>query len=218
MDYKDISIDTYLEVLATIKEYEGPELDLHVSLIGIIFGMTDDEVLDLPLDKFQEYETEIAFLYKKPKITGKIPNTIVLNGRKYNVCKDEKKLLTSQFVDYQSYIALDDPDTHLAQVLSVFLIPEGEKYGKYEIESVIEEIGKYLNVQTALDLCFFLRKRSIKSTRRSLQRLVMRTRAMRITHRKNQQMVEKMKEIEEKLGIMLEALRASEDGFSSLTK
>lgn len=218
MDYKDISVNTYLEVLATIKDFEGQEIDLHVSLIGIIFGMTDDEVLNLSLDKFQEYEMEIAFLYRKPKITGKIPNTIVLNGRKYNVCKDEKKLLTSQFVDYQSYIALEDPDSHIAQVLSVFLIPEGEKYGKYDIETVIDEIGKYLNVQTALDLCFFLRKRSLKSTRRSLQRLVMRMRALRITHRKNQQMVEKMKEIEKNLEIMDMALQESEDEFSLLTK
>ena len=48
MDYKDINIGTYVELLATIKEHEGTELDLHVKLISIAFGMTEEDVLDLP--------------------------------------------------------------------------------------------------------------------------------------------------------------------------
>ena len=158
MDYKDISVDQYLNIRATIKEHEGSELDLHVKLISLIFDMSEDEVLDLPLPKFEELNKELSFLYKQPKITGKIPNTIVLNGRKYTVVKDAKKLTASQYIDYNSYCDLPDPDTHIAQVLSVFLIPDGEKYGSYEIEPVIDEISNYLSAQLAFDVCFFFSK------------------------------------------------------------
>ena len=82
MDYKDISVDQYLNIRATIKEHEGSELDLHVKLISLIFGMSEDEVLDLPLPKFEELNKELSFLYKQPKITGKIPSKIVLNAGK----------------------------------------------------------------------------------------------------------------------------------------
>lgn len=209
MDYKDVNVETYLEIMATIKEHEGEEIDLHVRLIAILFGMSEDEVLDMPLDKFQECETEIGFLYRRPKITGKIPNVITLNNRKYNVIKDSKKLTASQYIDYQAYIGMEDPDSHIAEVLSVFLVPEGEKYGHYDIEPVIEEIKRYMPIQTALDVCFFFRKKSLKSSKRTLRYLLWMMRGMRMKNRKNKQMVEKITEIEKNLMIMQTVLQES---------
>ena len=209
MDYKDVNVETYLEIMATIKEHEGEEIDLHVRLIAILFGLSEDDVLDMKLDKFQECEREIAFLYRKPKVTGKIPDTITLNNRKYRVIKDSKKLTASQYIDYQTYIGMEDPDSHIAEVLSVFLVPEGEKYGHYDIEPVIEEIKQYMPIQTALDVCFFFRKKSLKSSKHTLRYLLWMVKGMRITHRKNQQMVEKMKEIEKNLEGMLTVLQES---------
>lgn len=211
MTYKDINVGKYLELMATIKEHEGAELDLHVRLIAIIFDKTEEEILDMPLSKFEECEREISFLYQKPKITGKIPDTITLNNRKYEVCKDTKKLTASQYIDYQTYIGMEDRDSRIAEILSVFLIPVGEKYGKYDIAPVIDEINEFMPVQTALDVCFFFRKKSLKSNKRILRSLLLRTRAMRITHRKNKEMVEKMKEIEKNLEVMLTILQAGED-------
>lgn len=211
MTYKDINVGKYLELMATIKEYEGEEIDLHVKLISIIFEMTEEEVLCLPLSKYQEREQEIAFLYREPKITGKIPNVITLNNRKYEVCKDTKKITASQFIDYSTYVTMEDKDSRIAEVLSVFLIPVGEKYGKYDIAPVIDEIKEFMPVQMALDICFFFRKKSVKSNKRILRSLMLRTRAMMITHRKNKEMVEKMKEIEKNLEVMLTILQASED-------
>jgi len=212
MDYKDINIGTYLEMLATIKEHEGSELDLHVKLIAIWLDADEEDILDMPLSSFEDCERDISFLYQKPKITGKIPDTITLNNRKYNVCKDERKLTASQYIDYQSYIALDDPDSHIAEVLSVFLVPEGEKYGHYDIDPVIQEIKDYMPVQTALDVCFFFRRKSAKLAKRTLRCLLIQTKAMKIKHRKNEKMVEKLKEIEDNLMIMQTVLHESGAG------
>lgn len=209
MEYKDVNVGTYLDVRATIKEHEGSEIELHVKIISLLFGMSEDEVLDMPLDKFLECETGIGFLYRRPKITGKIPNVITLNNRKYNVIKDSKKLTASQYIDYQTYIGMEDPDSHIAEVLSVFLVPEGEKYGHYDIEPVIEEIKQYMPIQTALDVCFFFRKKSLKSSKHTLRYLLWMMRGMRMKNRKNKQMVEKITEIEKNLMIMQTVLQES---------
>jgi len=206
MDYKDIMVGTYVDLMATIKEHEGEELELHVKLISIVYGLDENQVLDLPLSKFEEYERELAFLYRKPKITGKIPNKIVLNGRKYEVVKNAKKLTASQYIDYQSYLKLEDPDSHIAQVLSVFLVPEGEKYGNYDIEQVVDEISNYLSIQTALDVCFFFRKKYLRSIRNTILYLEVLMKMMKRKAKKNPLMMEKVKEIEKNLTIMREAV------------
>lgn len=215
MDYKDISVDQYLNIRATIKEHEGSELDLHVKLISLIFGMSEDEVLDLPLPKFEELNKELSFLYKQPKITGKIPSKIVLNGRKYTVVKDAKKLTASQYIDYNSYCDLPDPDTHIAQVLSVFLIPEGEKYGSYEIEPVIDEISNYLSAQLAFDVCFFFQKKSLRSIKNMLIYFGVMTRMMKRKVRKHPKLKEQMEELQKKLTTMVILLQRSEDEYTS---
>lgn len=219
MDYKDINIGTYVDIMATIKEHEGEELELHVKLISLVYGLEEDQVLDLPLSKFEEYERELAFLYRKPKITGKIPNKIVLNGRKYEVVKNAKKLTASQYIDYQSYLKLEDPDSHIAQVLSVFLIPEGEKYGAYDIEPVVQEISNNLSTQMALDVCFFFRKKYLRSIRNTILYLEAMMKMMRRKAKSNPLMMEKVKEIEKNLKIMREAaLYLNEVGTISSTK
>ena len=120
MDYKDIMVGKYVDLMATIKDYSGTELGLHTELIAIVYDMTEDEVLDLPLSKFEQYEREISFLYKKPKFTSKIPNKVVLNGRKYEIMKDGNKLTAAQYIDYNTYVELPDKDFHIAEILSVF--------------------------------------------------------------------------------------------------
>ena len=218
MDFRDINVDTFINIKATIKEHEGPEIELHVKLISMLFNLTEDEVLDLPLTKFEDYERQTAFLYRQPKLSAKIPNVIVLNGRKYNVVKNAKKLTASQFIDYMTYCKLPDPDSHLAQVLSVFLIPDGEKYGSYDIEHVINEISTYLSAQMALEIAFFLRLKSLHSLTSTVRYLELMMWMMKRRAKKNPKVKEKMEEVQEKLRMMVMALERSEDEYISLTK
>lgn len=213
MDYKDINLKKYLQVLATIKEHDGDELTLRTKVIAIIFDLTEDEVLDLPLEDFAKYNQEISFLYKKANKTAKIPDTIVLNNRKYRVCKDVNKLVASQYIDYQSYLAMEDSDAEAARVLSVFLIPEGEKYGHYDIEPVIEEIKEYMPAQMALDVCFFFEQKCRRSIRHTLRYLLVMTKAIRMQRKTPMEVKEKMKDIEGKLTRTLIVLRKNGCGL-----
>lgn len=210
MELKDINVRTFVKLKATIKEHEGSELELHVKLISILFDISEDEVLDLPLPKFEEYERQTGFMYKPIKHYDNIPNKIVLNGRKYNVVKDAKKLTASQFIDYNTYCQMEDPDSYLAQILSVFLIPEGEKYGSYDIEPVVQEISEYLSAKVAMDICFFFRKKSLKSLRSTLLYLGLMMKTMKREMKKNPMMKEKMMEILKKMREMAIVLEKSE--------
>lgn len=216
MDYKDIMVGKYVDLMATIKDYSGAELGLHCELIAIVYDMTEDEVLDLPISKFEEYEREISFLYKKPKFKSRIPNKVVLNGRKYDIVKDANKLTAAQFIDYNTYCELPDRDYHIAQILSVFLIPEGEKYGHYDIEPVINEITNYLDIQTALDICFFFRKKSLKSIERTVFFLQAWTKMMQRKAKKNPKMKEKLMEIQENLTKMEQVLLDANERLSTM--
>ncbi len=210
MELKDINVSTFVKLKATIKEHEGTEIELHVKLISILFNMTEDQVLDTPLPKFEEMERQTGFMYRPVKHYDKIPNKIVLNGRKYDVVKDVKKLTASQFIDYNTYCQLPDPDSHLAQILSVFLIPEGEKYGSYDIEPVVQEISEYLSAKVAMDICFFFRKKSMKSLKSTVLYLGLMMRMMKRKMRKNPMMTEKMTEIQKKLMELQAVLERSE--------
>ena len=216
MDYKHIMVGKYVDLMATIKDYSGSELGLHCELIAIVYDMTEDEVLDLPLSKFEEYEREISFLFTKPKFKSRIPNKIVLNGRKYEIVKDAKQLTAAQYIDYSTYCQLPDKDFRIAEILSVFLVPEGEKYGHYDIAPVIEEIKNYLDVQTALDICFFFRKKSLKSIERTVFFLQAWTKMMQRKARKNPKMKEKLTEIQENLKKMEVILLDANERISTM--
>lgn len=153
MDYYDITIGQYLEIKEVL-EADVPELDKMVSLIAICFNMTEDEVLDLEVTKFNKYVNEINFLYS-PYPKEVIKEYYVLDGQRYEVHLNLSKLTAGQYIDYQTFIK--EPIRNLVEILSVFLIPEGKKYGDYDMEKVHKDIKEHMNVVDALAISgFFL--------------------------------------------------------------
>ena len=64
--YDELTINKYLELQAMLEE-EWNELELQVHLIAILSDMTDDEVLNLSLDDYQEKVRQTSFLLEKQK-------------------------------------------------------------------------------------------------------------------------------------------------------
>lgn len=135
-------------------------------LIAIINDMTEDEVLNLKLHKYQELTSTLDFL-KTPPVPSKCPRKIVLNNKSYYVERDSHDLSAAQFLDYQNYMSLGD-DSVFPNVLSIFIIPEGKNYGEYDVMEVIEDIENYLTVDVALGIFGFFHKAFLKYIRRTL--------------------------------------------------
>lgn len=154
-NYKKLSIRKYIELQEM--ELEGrEEIDVQVNILSILNDMTEDEICDLPLDEYKKLVVASSFLKTPPAPNDKIADTITINKTKYNVIKNIKKLTAGQYIDYQNYIKNKDLKM-LPYILSVFIIPDGKKYGE-NLENTIEDIYN-LSIIDALSLsAFFLRK------------------------------------------------------------
>jgi len=154
MTYKDISIKQYLALTELAEEADNRDmLSLQVGEIAIIFNMTEDDVLSLPLPEYQKKVKEIQFLSTPPKRNPHRISKIKINGKPYDVATDVRKLTAGQFIDYNTFVKMKD-DKYLPHIISVFVTPEGKKYGDYDMDAHIEEVS-CLDLQTALDLSFF---------------------------------------------------------------
>jgi hypothetical protein len=159
MDWSDISIRKYDEIINVLTA-DINDLDKNLQLLSVIKDMDIEEVESLPLSKLGKLMKDIQFINDIPKPKGKTPDTIILNGKRYSIFKNMKKLIVSQYIDYQNYLKMNGK---VEQLLSVVIIPEGKKYGEYDIDEVIEDIANHLDICTAQNISFFFRRRLSKS-------------------------------------------------------
>lgn len=188
--YKDLTLKKYQELREV--ETEGrEEIDIQVELISILNDMDEDVVLSLPLPEYSKMVQGTAFLYKAPEMPSKCPKSVKINGHNYSILRRVEDMTAGQYIDYQNYLSNGDIDKWLPYILSIFLIPEGKKYGSYDIDEVVKEINEHMSVENALAISnfFFLKsERLISSTLRYLGWMM-----------KKMEKKEKNKEVKEKI-------------------
>lgn len=156
-NYKDLTIAKYQELLSM--DWESmEELDRQVSLISVLDDKDEEEILNLPLTEYTKLAAQTEFLLKEPEVKKRKPNKVKINGREYDIVKEVKDMTAGQYIDYQQYLALNDINKFLPNILSCFIIPKGKKYGEYNIDDAINDI-KCMSVEEALSIAsFFMRK------------------------------------------------------------
>ena len=154
-NYKELTINKYLELQEMLSE-EWDELELQVHLIAVLAGMTDDEVLALSLEDYQDMVRKTSFLLEKPQTKNQVPNQITINKKKYTICKKIPELSVAQYIDYQNWMNANKNDKYIANILACFVVPDGHKYGDgYNLEEVVKDFGDYLSIQDAINIAFF---------------------------------------------------------------
>lgn len=210
--YKELTIDKYLEIREILNEKFG-ELELQVNVIACLNDMDIDAVYNLDLNKYNELVKASAFLMEKPKVDGKIPGRLIINNREFIITTNVNKLITAQYIDYQTLIVREDHEKYLPNILACFIVPKGCKYGEgYEIEEITEWIKYNLSIQDAMNICFFFRKKYLNSIRYTLTYLELRMKMMRLRAR-DQKVKEKMKELTVKITEYRKALQRNGDGL-----
>ena len=156
-NYNKLSIGKFMEIQDI--DFTGmEEIDIQVSLIAILNDMTEDEVMDLPLNDYKDCVRKLKFLATKPEPKTKIPKAVKLDGKEYTVIKDIKEMTAGQYIDYQNYLSHKE-NKYLPHILSCFIIPKGEKYGDSNLMEIIEIIKTELPIGIALNMsAFFLKK------------------------------------------------------------
>lgn len=161
--YSTLPLGKYYELKKVI-ETDGEPLDMQVSMLAIINDMTEDDILNLPLDRYAELVSSLDFLMEEPKAKNLRSRKFNINGHRYELMKSVDRMTAGQYIDYQSY---QDSGLGFEYILSTLLIPVGKNYGEYDSADVIGDILE-LDVQSCMDVCFFFHRKWVISILASL--------------------------------------------------
>lgn len=188
-NYNKLSIGKFMEIQDI--DFTGmEEIDIQVSLIAILNDMTEDEVMDLPLNDYKDCVRKLKFLATKPEPKNKVPKAVKLDGKEYTVITDIKEMTAGQYIDYQNYLTHKD-NKYLPHILSCFIIPKGEKYGDSNLMEIIEIIKTELPIGIALNMSAFFLKKWESLTKGTLTYLGLKMKWM-MRKEKNQEVKKKM--------------------------
>lgn len=154
--YDRLPVGKYLEICAVSEDPALDTMGRTVSYISILADMGEDEVLLLPLDEFSQMARQTAFLCRDAE-PSKVAKCYRLGQWELVPVLDFRRMTAGQYIDFQSMVK--DSGKNLIEILAVFLVPKGRKYGEgYELDEVKEAIRTMLPLTAALALqAFFLR-------------------------------------------------------------
>lgn len=156
--WSDITVGDYNELLG-IDRIEDP-VEKQATLLAFLTDTSTDEIYNLKLNEYSQLNAQTSWLFNKPEPISTCPETIELNGQKYNVTKDLRNITAGQYIDFNNYLNLTNKDNevdNLPEILSCFFVPEGSiGYNDgYDIDLVKEDIKWHMPILQALDVCFF---------------------------------------------------------------
>lgn len=161
-NYRNLPIGKYLEILSLSQDEGVDALEQQVKTISILTGLTEDDVLALPITKYKELAGKTKFLENGYDGQLQVAKSYGLGGMELIPVKDFAKITAAQYVDFQNLSK--EGDQYLVETLSTLLIPKGKKYmDGYEIEDVRQAIRENLSVADVLSLSAFFLTKFVKS-------------------------------------------------------
>ena len=157
-NYRNLPIGKYLEILELSQDENVDALEQQVKTISILTGLTEQDVMNLPIMEYSELAGKTKFLEKQYDGKLQVAKSYGLGGYELIPVKDFTKITTAQYVDYQTFSK--EGDKYIVESLSTLLIPKGKKYNDgYDIADVHKAIRENLSVADVLSLsAFFLTK------------------------------------------------------------
>lgn len=152
--WDEISLAKYNDIKEILSDNSTEELEKYLQLLSVLSNSDIDEIYNLTLPEVQKLISDLKFINTMPK--KRIPRVnYAINGKKYVLVTDMKKVITAQYIDYQNYLKMTDNPKQMAMLMSCFLLPEGKKYGDYDAEEVIDDIYNCLSIVEVSSVCFF---------------------------------------------------------------
>lgn len=155
--WKDINVNTFIRLKSEWQNFETTgdkvmdELNSSIILLSILCDATEDEITNLSKSEFITLLHQTGFINDMPK--AKIQDKYVINGKKYKVFLTLQDMSISQYIDFQTFYK--EQDKYFKELIACFLIPDGKKYGEYNINEVIDDIGNHMTIVDAHSILFF---------------------------------------------------------------
>ena len=173
-NYRKLPIGKYNEIVK-LCETEMDEVDRKVKIVGILTGLTEDDVLALPITDFTECCAKAKFidLPCPETLIPSVSKSYPVGGFNLVPVTDMRKVTTAQYIDFITFSK--DKEHNIVEMLSCFLVPKGMDYNEgYDILDVHNAIKEEMSVAEVLALlAFFFGSwtRSINSTLSSSERM-----------------------------------------------
>lgn len=163
LSWNEMTVADYIRLREISKLQMATEDEKNLMVAALIAEKPYQEILQLPLDKARELMDKTEFLLQQP-VPGKTKRKYELNGRTYILFKDPSEMTVAQYIDFQQ-IHKEGFENCPAEMLSIFLIPEGHQYNDgYYKDQQLEDMLE-MGITEALGVCDFFIKRCLKSIR-----------------------------------------------------
>ena len=167
-NYRKLPIGKYNEIVK-LCETEMDEVDRKVKIVAILTGLTEDEVLALPLTDFTECCAKAKFidLPCPETLIPSVSKSYPVGGFNLVPVTDMRKVTTAQYIDFITFSK--DKEHNIVEMLSCFLVPKGMDYNEgYDILDVHTAIKEEMSVAEVLAVLAFFFKSWTLSLRNTL--------------------------------------------------
>lgn len=135
MRFEKLTVGQYQE-LYKIHTSSDDDIDKAVASIACITGKPRWEVEAMDLDKFREKSSEIAVLFSPLLEQAKPVSKLKINGKKYRICLNPRKLTAGQYIDLQHFLKDGQIIRDLHKLMACLVTPYSFwKKGKYDGEN-----------------------------------------------------------------------------------
>lgn len=135
MRFEKLTVGQYQE-LYQIHTGSDEDIEKAIASIACITGKPRWEVEAMELDKFKEKAAEVAILFT-PVLEDRKPKTkIKINGKKYRICLNPRKLTAGQYIDLQHFLKDGQIIRDLHKLMACLVTPiRFLRKGKYDGEN-----------------------------------------------------------------------------------
>lgn len=100
---ENLTVGQYQE-LYKIHKSTDEDIDKAIASVAILTDKTRWEVEELPLMDFTGMSKEISILFSNPEVKSKVVKSVRINGKKYVVILNPRKLSAGQYIDLQTFL------------------------------------------------------------------------------------------------------------------
>lgn len=156
-NFNTLTIGQYLDIVAANNDDSLSPLDMQVRIISILSGLSEEEVLHLPLGEYKEMSRKAAFLSGHDLKGTRVAEQYRIGKLTLVPVSDWRKIETAQYIDFQSFLSAG-MDEHIVDILSCLLIPKGHRYNDgYDMDAVKDAVREGMSIaEGAALVAFFL--------------------------------------------------------------
>jgi len=165
-EWDDLTFEQYCQVFYDLHEQDEESnneiinVKNEVKIFSRLIGISEDEILDAPIDFYNKLRDLLSFLYVRESFYyTDADNEIEIDGIKYHI-PTQDKIKLRQHIDIDITTQEPDSPTKFIELLAIVLVEEDKEYDGYYLE-LFEKLKK-IKCTTAFKLLgFFLLKGKI---------------------------------------------------------